>query len=123
MCLFLLFVREPRVGHSYSEIRSRFPTRLVAAAAGKSHGSFFSFLLASINLSSSFARDSFFQHADYARVRARNWVGCYRARVSSRIIMLNEREVTGNVSSLRIRCGQEEREEEESRAMRFVMLK
>lgn len=73
MCLFLLFVREPRVRHSYSEIRSRFPARLVAAAAaGKSRGSFSSFLLASINLSSSLARDSFFQHADYARARARS---------------------------------------------------
>jgi len=51
----------------------------------------------------------FFQHADHAR----NWVGCYQARVSSRIIMLNEREVTGNVSSLRIRRGQEERKSRE----------
>lgn len=73
MCLFLLFVREPRVRHSYSEIRSRFSARLVVAAAEKSRDSFSSFLLASINLSSSLARDSFFQHADYARARTRSW--------------------------------------------------
>lgn len=72
ICLFLLFVREPRVRYSYSEIRSRFSARPVVAAAEESRDSFSSFLLASINLSSSLTRDSFFQHADYSRTRARS---------------------------------------------------
>lgn len=63
---------------TFVEIRSRFPARLVVASAtavaGKSRDSFSSFLFASINLSSFLARDSFFQHADYARARARSWV-------------------------------------------------
>lgn len=65
--------------------------------------SFFSSFLASINLSSPFARRLF--SARRLCTRACTQLGCYRARVSSRVIMFNEGEVTGNVSLSRIRCG------------------
>lgn len=100
---FFPFVREPRVGHTYIRfVLDSQRDSLPLAAARKSR---LLFLLFSCEHKSLFALRATAFSARRLCTRACTQLGCYRARVSSRVIMFNEGEVTGNVSLSCIRCG------------------
>jgi len=121
LCLFLFVCarRESTVRDSFPILgTSRAAATAAAAAAAAANRTALLFLLSSCEHKSLFAPCALARRLFSARrlcTRACTQLGCYRARVSSRVIMLNERKVTGNVPSSLLAFVREQRGGAESR--------